>query len=191
MNRFILFLIFAVLLIPSTGCYAHGPWSGKVVDAETKQPIEGAAVVAVWIRETGTPAGTDTGFVDAAETLTDKNGEFEISSKRFLSIIGIRYIKGPFFTIYKPGYGSYPKYDPLPGPHAKIIAPHLTPSEYFQAQGTVVELPRLKTKEERLRTANDAEGSVGELGRAPFKKTPKFLNLLNSELKDLGIDVKR
>ena len=86
MKRFALFLIFVVLLIPSTGCYAHGPWSGKVVDAETRKPIEGAAVVAVWIRETGTPAGTDTGFVDAAETATDKNGDFEIPSKLFYQL---------------------------------------------------------------------------------------------------------
>ncbi len=160
MKRFALFLIFVVLLIPSTGCYAKGPWQGKVIDAETKQPIEGAVVVAVWIRETGTPAGTDTGFVDAVETTTDKNGEFEISSKHFLSIIGIRYIKGPFLTIYKPGYGSFSAYFP---------------------QGIVIELPKLKTKEERERAAIDAEGSV-----APPKKTPELMKLINSELKYLG-----
>ena len=73
MKRFSLFFILAVVLIPASGCYAKGPWRGKVVDAETKQPIEGAAVVAVWETWTSTPAGTSDNYLAAEETLTCKS----------------------------------------------------------------------------------------------------------------------
>lgn len=53
-----------------------GPYQGKVIDAETKDPIEGAVVFVEWY-EVHFFAGST--FIDAQETLTDKNGEFYLS----------------------------------------------------------------------------------------------------------------
>ena len=36
---------------------AAGPWRGRVIDAETKEPVQGAVVVASWERVWRTPAG--------------------------------------------------------------------------------------------------------------------------------------
>ena len=179
MWKFSLFFIVALLFIPTSGCYAKGPWRGKVVDAETKQPIEGAAVVAVWIRETGTPAGTDTGFVDAAETLTDKTGDFEIPSKRFLSIIGIRHIKGPFFTFYKPGFSATPKWV------TKMPYDKRTQSDYFEVQGASVELSEAITKEQRLEALHNAEFDLDYFRKAKLRK---IFKLINEENKNLGFE---
>lgn len=52
-----------------------GPFRGKIVDANTKEPIEGVVVLIEW-RKLHFFAGST--FIDAQETLTDKNGEFYI-----------------------------------------------------------------------------------------------------------------
>lgn len=62
-------------------CYPvryDGPYKGKIVDVETGQPIEGVVVLGVWSKELPTPAGAVSSHYDAMETVTDKNGEFEI-----------------------------------------------------------------------------------------------------------------
>src|SRR4030067_3602137 len=60
--------------------YSDGPWSGKVIDAETKEPIEGAVVVAVWKKIYSTLTGDSSYFFDAIETITDRTGNFSISN---------------------------------------------------------------------------------------------------------------
>jgi hypothetical protein len=55
-----------------------GPYEGKVVDADSGDPIQGAVVLGVWYRIHPNVAGWNSEFYDAVETLTDKNGEFHI-----------------------------------------------------------------------------------------------------------------
>ena len=165
----IAFIFLLVLLVPASGCYAKGPWRGKVIDAETKQPIEGAAVVAVWEKEwAGLGAGAITKFLNAAETITDKNGNFEISPKYFLSIPYFRKIKGPYLTIYKPGYGSFPLHQ---------VSPQITPENLFENKRTVVELPTAKSWFDREKYLSDAR----TITEVPDKYIPKFNKLKEKE----------
>jgi len=157
-----------LLLSTATGCYAKGPWKGKVIDAETKQPIDGAAVVAVWYKSYRGPAGLSTGYLDASETLTDKEGRFEIPSFWALHIFFVREISGPIFTIYKPGYGSYPRYQVSPKPPI----PYET---IFGEKEDVVELPKVKTNQERL------DSLRGVSTPAPWGDVPKLKELVNKE----------
>lgn len=65
----------------TTSCYASrvdGPYKGRVIDAETGKPIEGVVVLGTWDREYLSPGGAVHSFYDAQETVTDKNGNFEI-----------------------------------------------------------------------------------------------------------------
>ena len=87
----------------------HKPaFRGKVIDAETKEPIEGTVVVAVYEKYVyGLGTGGYQRVVKVKETLTDKNGKFFFPA--FSTIIH------PFsredyvrFIIYKPGYGRLP-----------------------------------------------------------------------------------
>ena len=64
--------------------------NGRIVDADTKLPIEGVVVLGIWYNEYGTPAGAITNYHNAKETVTDKNGDFVI--------------KGTDFIIFKAGY---------------------------------------------------------------------------------------
>lgn len=108
--------------------YSGGPWRGRVIDADTKEPIEGAVVVAVWERRYDCGFSNPTFFHEAKEVLTDKEGLFEIPtyieekgklfwrSKDYLNdptsilICSGPEIRNPNFIIYKPSYGGYPEY---------------------------------------------------------------------------------
>jgi len=153
MKRISLFITMCLVLMVSSGCYAAGPWKGRVIDSETKQPIEGAAVVAVWTKSLRGPAGREGRFLDAKETLTDNEGRFEIPSFNAINIVFFREVTGPEFTIYKPGYGAYPRHQTKPEPPI----PYET---IFEENENTVELPRYSEKEDRLEALRVAESLI-------------------------------
>ena len=106
-------VILLLLLIVIFAQASDRTYQGKVIDAETKEPIEGAVVVAIWRQSKGTMTGPRTRFKDSKETLTDKNGEWSIVGPEgyenkmisgFLHIMGVFVTESPVFIIYKPGY---------------------------------------------------------------------------------------
>ncbi len=181
MNRQILIVfLLLIALLPTLSCAEEdkvfrGPWKGRVIDAETKQPIEGAAVVAVRHKSKASPAGQLTSFLEAKETLTDKNGYFIIPAYKPINIPLFREIRIPKFTIFKPGYGPFPWWQVTPkkGDLRRV----------FDKEGMVVELPNLKSKELRLAARRDAEPD----GDIPFNKIKNLIILLDQEDKYLGI----
>jgi len=77
----------------------------KVIDAETKKPIDGAAVLVVFYTKSYGPAGAITHYADAIENDTDKNGEFKFPSHRVTIFRPLQgWDKYGYFTIFKPGY---------------------------------------------------------------------------------------
>jgi len=104
-----------LLVVYNASCLAgwlifHKPaYTGKVIDAETRKPIEGAVVVAIYgtTDYIGGPGGPLSRKIHAQETLTDKKGEFRIPS--YTTLMGpISKEDWTDFIIYKPGYGRYP-----------------------------------------------------------------------------------
>lgn len=109
-------LVIVLILFVYTTCscawliYHKPALKGRVIDAETKEPIEGAVVVVVYyegivIFEEGTR------FLDIQEALTKSNGEFYIPPYTTLTFNPLS-ISSDFEIniIFKPGYGSYPQY---------------------------------------------------------------------------------
>src|SRR5205823_3992858 len=81
---------------------------GKVVDAKTGEPLEGAVVVVIWSRYLNRPElyllphpGSGSLLYKAVEGLTDSRGEFsvDVSSGLILSKLHSRQV-----VIVKPGY---------------------------------------------------------------------------------------
>ncbi len=192
-------LLLAIIIISSNSVfgssasfyYSDGPWMGKVIDAETKEPIQGTAVVAIWQKVYATPAGGNSYFFNAIETLTDQEGKFYVKIfKAFNTIPLISSIRGPYFLVFKPeytpfghspaGYEYFRKYFP----NSPLKVDLNTLQELFK-KGITIELFKLKTKEERL----ESETGIFPLGGIPYNKLPKLMNLINLDRKNLGLDV--
>jgi len=157
--------------------WADGPYRGKVIDAETKKPIEGAVVVAVWMKNEFRVIESHEVFAEAKETLTDKDGEFVIPGYKWTSIFFYFGIQPPEIFIFKSGYGFFPRYQISPNPkqsNAALLEP-------FKTHG-LVELPLLKTREERL----DVFHGYWLPGLVPHEKVPNFIGIKNIERKNLG-----
>lgn len=92
-----------IMLLPSAAC--AGPISGKaitgkIVDAETRRPIEGAVLLVEWTKTHGF-GNTYTTSEKAVEVFSDKNGIVKIPG------YDVRFVNEPVITIYKPGYVAW------------------------------------------------------------------------------------
>lgn len=87
---------------PSIRIFAYdGTHSGRVVDADTGEPVEGVVVLGVWKSEWATVAGGTSDYHDARETVTDKDGNFSIPGQGVLLFSNV----GPMRSnIFKAGY---------------------------------------------------------------------------------------
>ena len=102
-------LVFLFLLAPIFGPKAfaqnyRGPFEGRVVDAATMEPIEGAVVFVEWTKKSINLAHPVSRFYDATEVLTNSNGEFDIPKKwswNPLTNLGM----DSKLIIFKAGYG--------------------------------------------------------------------------------------
>ncbi len=79
MNKKIVILILPVLLILSTQACGRSIISGRIVDAETEQPIKGAAIYVLWTKQELWPPGlAEEVRYEQSETLTDSESRFKI-----------------------------------------------------------------------------------------------------------------
>ena len=178
-------VIFIVLLIISSPViyltiwfnfpyYYLAPFEGRVMDADTKQPIKGAVVLAVYDRSIPSVQGSISFPIDAQETLTDNKGEFKIPEVRIWFGGKPRSPQEQNLTIFKPEYGVFPDHSrSSAGGESKTWPP---PNRYI-----VYELPKLKTWEERRKN----------LPLRPLiqkNKYKAFLKLINEERTYLGFD---
>jgi hypothetical protein len=182
-HRFIIAVL--TLLMVTAGC--AGPWKGKILDVETKEPLEGTVVLAVWQRVYRTPAGNNAYFYEAKETVTDKAGEFEIPSYTPINLLPlISFMRGPEFTIFKQGYGSLNGLE-LGG----YLTGEISDDQVLEKRGKryrftrgVIGLPALKTKDERLKMLP----SISDPFIDHYEKKLKYSELLGKESKDLGLE---
>ena len=106
-TKLILWII-PIILSLQTGClYAvryDGSYRGKVVEQETREPIEGVVVLGQWSIYHFSPGGGSTTFFDAREAVTDMNGEFIIPGQGLRIMTSV----GPMgVLVYKAGYTYY------------------------------------------------------------------------------------
>ena len=154
----------------------RGPYQGQVVDAETKAPLAGAVVVALWWRNRVYPFHSVAEHYAVRETVTDAEGRF------FLDVKDVeegapRRTYHPEFLIFQPGYGSYPR--------KHVSPPGLTVGK-FERPGTVVELPRLVDREERRKHL----GLFGphSYSDKPLRDLPELMRRINTERTAIGLE---
>lgn len=154
----------------------RGPYRGQVVDAETKAPLAGAVVVALWWRNRVYPFHSVAEHYAVRETVTDAEGRFWLDAKD-VEEGAPRRTYHPEFLIFLPGYGSYP---------AHQVSPRGFTGGIFERPGTLVELPRLEGREDRrihLRSI-----SPSSFSDEPFKDLPELMRRVNHERSVVGLN---
>ena len=88
--------------------YSEPTVIGKIIDAETKLPIQGAMIYGFYATSSGTLAGGSKlgEHVKSFEVTTDANGQFKLEawSTGERKVGGLPNGKFPMLAIYKPGY---------------------------------------------------------------------------------------
>jgi hypothetical protein len=179
MRIWIIVLCFHLILLSS--CYAariDGPYRGRVIDADTREPIEGVVVLGTWDRETPTVAGAVHRYYDATETVTDKNGEFEIKG---LGVLLMSNIIPMEVLIFKAGY----EYWGL-GPWSGLKKGYLS-SKTVKWEGDKAIIPLKKlTMEERKKSG----GPPDPPSEAPLEKVILMLREIDKNDKERGLETR-
>lgn len=176
-----LIVLFMVMFLTATTASAFfirydGPYEGKIVDADTGDPIEGVVVLGVWNKETPNVAGSSSTFYDAKETVTDKNGEFKIQG---LGLKVFSFVGKMNLLIFKAGY-EYFGYTP-----------------WISLKIDRIFIERIKWKGEKaiipLRKLTMAERKKNmpplPPGEAPYEKIRLMLDEYNKNSKELGTGI--
>jgi hypothetical protein len=167
-RRVLLAALLLLLLLPGPAPAEEkwGPFRGRVVDGETGQGIAEAVILAIWLEKWSSPIEIRTRFFDAKEALTRPDGTFEIPR---LTPPFFRFrIMEPEFRVFAPGYAEL-RWVITPSTGEPFVSP------------TVIEMQRLKTREERLRVFDRAsQPSV------PPEKRCLLTHALNLEARNLG-----
>jgi hypothetical protein len=154
----------------------RGPYRGQVIDAETKAPLAGAVVVALWWRNRVYPFHSVAEHYAVRETVTDAEGRFLLDAKD-VEEGAPRRTYHPEFLIFQPGYGSYPK---------KHVSPRGFTGGIFERPDTVVELPRLADREDRRKHLwLFGPHSYSDM---PFRDLPELMRRINTERIAIGLE---
>jgi hypothetical protein len=172
--KYSFFILFAGFIVSiSAITHKFGPYMGQVVDLETGTPLAGVVV----LMRFGTDGieGSDA-YAGGVETLTDRNGEFNIPANRVFVFYPVNvWDPNGYVTIFKPGYGAYPGHNdsgPLFMPNGS-----LPENEYV-----TIRLPWLKTIEERRRNLDDVMAPAS----MPDRKMRSLIRLKSQERVTLG-----
>lgn len=173
----------------------HKPaFMGQAIDVDTKKPIEGAVVVAIYSKiDLGIFLGLlghDYSSFKVKETLTDQNGIFVFPP--YTTLIGplsIGFGSTALF-IYKPGYfyGGFPLDQETGLPPKKIEdmdeewSAIKYPKKKFRFHKGILELPKAETREERIEVLQDFEDL-----ELDFKYPKLAVKLINEEVRFLGL----
>ena len=116
-NKLLVYSLISVwiALFPATNgslfgyLYWDGPYYGRVLEARTGKPIEGASVCAVWTFDyIYIIAASSFKFGNAVETVTDSEGKFYIPWTWSISSWPLTRQNAIDLWVFKPGYDSYP-----------------------------------------------------------------------------------
>jgi hypothetical protein len=106
MKKAMVVMVVVVCGLMILGCFhrliaSDGPYRGRIVDADTGEPIEGVVVLGTWYTEFPTLAGGVQKYYDAREAVTDERGEFVIAGQGVRMVSNLRPMRP---LIFKAGY---------------------------------------------------------------------------------------
>ncbi|HOP46393.1 MAG TPA: hypothetical protein PK874_01915 [Desulfobacteraceae bacterium] len=142
-------LLISILLTLSTSACGRWMIKGQVVDAETNNPIENAAVQISWWESDSGPIGLAGSFqVEVAEDLSDEKGLFEVPKYSTL-------FKWYHMAVYKKGYVCWSSDDIFPTYEKR--------KDFSLENGMVIKLERFKDEYDKEKHANFT--TISAIGR--------------------------
>ena len=151
MGIYRLIILFALLSLMS-GCYFG--ITGRVIDIETNQPIEGAVVLVEWTKTKGLGL-TYTESDKVAEVLSDKDGKFDLPG------CYNPFVNPPDVTVYKKGYVAWNNKFVFPGYKKR--------TDFEWGAGNALRLERFKNTYSYINHESFIDGAV-HVGLSPDKK---------------------
>jgi len=177
MDKRRLFMLPALLcLTPIFTASAHAGYKAKVVDALTGEPIEGVVMLMYWYRSCLHQFSTEQ-FFDAEETLTDKQGMFEIQGHK-VNWNPLCRIGTPHFFIYKAGYKDIDLAWFMPAFKEDRMKKYLI----FEGDLIIFKLQKAMTREERSRALSTRGTFPDRYQRLLIRETNKERESLNLPL---------
>jgi hypothetical protein len=183
-NKVSLTLLAALPLVLRSSLGTAGRYQGTVVDADTGQPIDGAAVVIVWYKETylAFPTGDAAAHLHAVkETVTDAAGRFTLSAWRGIDWNPSTHVTTPVIIVYKPGYKAL-----MPGSRVERGWRTFEDVERQLRHGATIHLPKLRPECE---LGHGVVLSPGELPihHVPEARIPHLVQLINKQRERCGL----
>lgn len=164
-------LLFMLILTGCAPAVYDASFKGKVIDSDTREPIEGAVALAIWTTWMMTPAGEVDKYYDCYEKRTDENGEFIIPGKgpRVMSNLNPMTV-----NVIKAGYHA----------SSGTLEYYSRVQKYQPEQSDRMIIPLKKmTAEQRKMQLGPAAPPID----APTEKTKEYLRELNNYRKDRGL----
>jgi hypothetical protein len=130
-----------ILVISLNSCGPKYVVRGRVVDSETQQPIQGAAVAVRWYSGVAENQSAKTGTVKAAQSVTDDQGFFKIP----------KYLETPHILgVYKNGYICWSSQDIFTvDPGMSGMEKHRKRKNHRINEGMEIELEQLQKRHPR------------------------------------------
>ena len=151
------------------------PYRGLILDSDTKAPLAGAVVVAMWVRERVYPFQVNTEHHAVRETVTDAEGRFVMEVKD-IEEGAPRRTRKPGFLVFLPGHGTFP---------FRSTSPKGFLAELFEGNGTTIEMPRLQTTAERL--SNLRSFGPYDFSPSPHRDLPLLMRAIDEERRAVGL----
>ena len=179
-------VVLVALTLPASSALALGPWKAQIVDAETKHPLAGVVVLAVWTKVLlGPDRGPSFLYYDSEEVIADQDGRIVVAARDY-SINDARVFAEPEFFFFKPGYG--PWHFQSEDTWLKLEASekrkrYAEAGQLFAGPGVIIELTPLKTRQERAQHYRERAEPLA----VPAERKRRWLAAVEAERTDLGL----
>jgi hypothetical protein len=170
MNRKVL-LCLLLLVFTCPGCVTYvgydGPYEGKIIDKDTRQPIEGVVVHGTWYRAHPLSGSS---YYDSKEVLTDKDGKFKINGVGLLIFSNMQEMQ---IFVLKAGYNQIRGclWQSLKGYNKDVE---------WEGSKPIIKLRKMTLEERRKRIMDSPD--------APNKTMKLFMREANKENIEIGSD---
>ena len=192
-----------ILVLILNGCALGGAYSAKsiegwVVDAQTKQPLEGVSVVAYWVLRAGVLEDSSVGELTVLESVTDRTGRYSFPAwgPKPLppGVPATTHLvdEDPQMDYYKAGYRNKYLRNSRPDDPIRFHGPSVRASDW---NGKTIEMADIKSQlNDRAQELRFFAGSMDSLSDYPcyWRHIPQTLVALDKEsktLKSVGLKV--